>query len=357
MHHDTIAAIRVIGEGADDDHRLRPEAWVPDLGPEAGALTRVLMRSAPIAEHIDSYQSNRLDAARGQRRFKFYVGWAATLSFIAVVAAAVQLVVFGFDLPEAAAVVEELSFVTGGAIALSFILSLLGAWRGPFSAWMTSRALTETARLRLFNEIAAAKEAHRGDELPLLPLQLEFFRRYQLDVQRLYYSKRGGEHRRAVYRAHALRAIALILVIAAAVPPIASLIDVPWEQWPGVRDILAALGHGKISPDLEARVFVGLGTIGAALQGLLAARLLMSQHERNATRYAATLANLEALAERPLDEARQAAVDNDRAAVLGFIALVQEQISSEHREWVALQTIAPDLSLARLRELALPRLG
>jgi hypothetical protein len=44
-----------------------------------------------------------------------------------------------------------------------------------------------------------------------------------------------------------------------------------------------------------------------------------------------------------------------REKVLAFAALVQSQISSEHREWIALRKIAPDLGLDRLMSLRLPR--
>jgi len=43
-----------------------------------------------------------------------------------------------------------------------------------------------------------------------------------------------------------------------------------------------------------------------------------------------------------------------REAVLAFVALVQSQISSEHREWIALRKVAPDLALDRLKSLRLP---
>ena len=97
-----------------------------------------------------------------------------------------------------------------------------------------------------------------------------------------------------------------------------------------------------------------MSTVGAALQGLLAALHLMNQDERNAARYRSTAENLEALATTPLEEARACATANDQQAVETFVTLVHEQISSEHREWVSLRALSPELSLNRLRELNLP---
>ena len=111
------------------------------------------------------------------------------------------------------------------------------------------------------------------------------------------------------------------------------------------------------------RIFLGSGIIAASLQGLLSAFAVMSLDERNASRYRTTADNLDALAGRPLEEARAAAAalndapekaESAREEVLAFAALVQSQISSEHREWIALRKVAPDLALDRLKSLRLP---
>ena len=43
--------------------------------------------------------------------------------------------------------------------------------------------------------------------------------------------------------------------------------------------------------------------------------------------------------------------------LLAFVALVQNQISSEHREWIPLRKVAPDLALDRLKSLRLSPLS
>jgi hypothetical protein len=125
-----------------------------------------------------------------------------------------------------------------------------------------------------------------------------------------------------------------------------------WQEW------LERLGLPSWIQDFDVqqRFFLALSTSGAALQGLLAALALINQDDRNAARYEATHRNLDALADRPLDEARAAAAAGDANDMQAFVALVQEQISSEHREWVDLRAIAPSLSLRRLKELSLPGL-
>ena len=54
------------------------------------------------------------------------------------------------------------------------------------------------------------------------------------------------------------------------------------------------------------------------------------------------LANLEHIKSTLLDDTRSAAQNGERDKVLTFVRLVQNQISSEHQEWVTIRDIAPD---------------
>lgn len=346
----TDAAKAAIGADAPRDWSLKPSEHVRALGPEAGALARVLKRSG-LEEFVDTFESADREADKARDRYKGLAGWSAGLSFVAVLLAAAVLlgssraIGLGIDL-------RWLAVVQGAALVVSFVLSFVLAWTRPFDAWMRQRGMAEHQRILFFTRVCEATEPTREDELALLPLQLEYFRRYQLDVQRKYYRERGAEHRRAQRRATALRIVAVLLVVAAALPIAGHMLGTGWPEW------LERLGLSTWSRDLDVqqRFFLALSTSGAALQGLLAALALINQDERNAARYAATHENLEALAGRPLDEARSAAAAGDASDVQALVALVQEQISSEHREWVDLRAVAPSLSLRRLREMSLPRL-
>lgn len=341
--------ITAIGAESVTDWQLRPSQHAKALEPEAGALSRVLSSTA-LDEPIKIFENEDRAAIAMQKRYKFAAGWAALLSLIAVIIAAVLIVVqpLGMASPE---VVQVLVIIQGGSLIASFVLSLTVSHTSLFSRWMAHRANAEFWRIEYFKRVMAARDDHGPKELPLLPLQLEYFRKHQLDVQRRYYDKRGGQHARSVRWGAILRWLALFLIVIAAVPPIVAGIGVDWQAF------LARQGWSTppIELALQQRAFISLSTIGAALQGWLAARDLMNQDARNAARYAATLVNLEALAERPLDEARLAAADGDKDSVLQFAALVEQQISSEHREWVDLRNLAPNLSLKRLTDKTLPR--
>ena len=341
----TRDALSAIGEDSALDWQLQQETHALSLPPSAGALKRVLERDI-FASAVEAYKTNDAAAISSRKQRVFYAGWAAALSFISIVCASILLVVFGLAPSATDPIVTTLSIIIGLSISLSFMLSLLEKWFDPAQKWMAGRAVAENARMRLFNEAVAAEEPVKANELPLLPLQLEYYRRYQLDVQKRYYEGRGAKHQSVVRWSTGVRVVALVMVLVAGLPEVSSLAGYSSTDWLGAA----------IDPDLETRIFVGLSTIGAALQGWLAARLLMGLDERNAARYMSTAENLIALSGQPLEEARKAASTGDRKAVLGFVALVQEQVSSEHREWISLKQVSPELSLSRLRELSLPRL-
>jgi hypothetical protein len=79
---------------------------------------------------------------------------------------------------------------------------------------MNKRAESEIARIELFNRIVHTHETSQGDELPLLPLKLEYFRRYQLDVQRRYYRGRGEQHAAALWRSNWWLIASLVITVA-----------------------------------------------------------------------------------------------------------------------------------------------
>ena len=340
-----------LGGESVSDWQLTPSTHAGKFHAEAGALARVL-RAPELNEIVQSFeQEDRLAVAK-QASYKFYAGWSAILSLIAVLFVAILIVLQPTGVFPSL-LVQALVLTQGVALATSFIFSLILAHTGLFASWMAHRANAEFWRIDYFARVMDADEQHRENELPLLPLQLEYFCQYHLDVQRLYYTKRGQQHARVVLFGTVLRWLALVLVAVTAALTIANGIGVDWQS------LLFGQGlyFSSLTTEFQQRMFISLSTTGAALQGWLAARDLMNQDARNSVRYAATRENLEALTQRPLEEARSAAASGDQSSVLHFSALVNEQISSEHREWIDLRTVVPNLSLDRLADRTLPHTG
>lgn len=348
MPNTSQAAIDAIGGGQPRDWQLRPESHAATLPPTAGALSRVLLAPG-LRAIMQAFNAADAEAGAAQKRYKRLAKLSAIASFLAVAIASLLL------LPRAAIVPPGLltaaSFTQFGLLAASFLTSIWIGFAKPYDVWMRERAKAETKRIELFDAVVAATEPPQGTELALLPLQLEYVRRYQLDVQRAYYAGRGRQHRRAALQGAIWRVASLAIIGAALVPVVANMRNADWLP-SGLAAWFALLPPPV---ELSQRLFLSLGLIGGALQGLLAAYALLGQDERNAARYLDTSRNLEDLAGRPLEEARAAAAQGQEGPVLAFVALLHQQISSEHREWMALRAIAPDLSLDKLKALSLPR--
>jgi hypothetical protein len=352
MTNITNEAIDAVGKAAPGDRQLGPDLQDATLPAEAGALARVL-RQPRLQTIFTDFLRFSAKADSSQKSYKRKAKAAAIAGFFGIVVGGL-IVLPGRELAPPG-MIQAAVAVQAVLVVLSLMLSILIGFTKPFDVWMEARAEAENARHDLFNDIMLAEEApgeREPDELPLLLLQLEYFRRYQLDVQRNYYRGRGNEHLAASRAARNWRIAALFILFI-------SMFPIVWvlrgKQW--VPALVASLFAGL--PDethLAEQVFIGTGLVASGLQGLLASLALISLNDRNAARYLSTAANLDDLAGRPLAEARERAAAGDRRGVLAFAALVQQEISSEHREWIALRKFAPDLSLNRLATLRLPKL-
>lgn len=331
----TIAEAAIGRDNEDSDWQLRPELHADVLPPEAGALKRVLQRNE-LKQIVQRFRSADLAALRAQARYKRIGRLALYSTSIATVIGAlfvlpIEALLKGF--PAGLASVAQVS-----ALMIAFLASRLLAVSAPFDVWMKRRAEAEIARIDLFDTIARAEEPVQQDELPLLPLKLEYFRRYQLDVQRRYYHGRGAQHKAAAWRNNRWLSASMLFTIAAlglgAILALhtAAAWGIQLPEW-------LMTWSGNLVGSQGNRLVLGLGTIASGLYGLGTARSLMDLDERNASRFLTTADNLDFLTSTGLRRARDAAEAADLKAVLGFVGRVQEQISSEHREWVLLQSV------------------
>lgn len=314
------------------DWQLRPELHAAALPAEAGALKRVLERNE-IKAIVERYRTADAAAVLAQARYK-RIGrlglYATTLATL--VGAFFLLPIEPWLRGTPAAIASTVQVL---ALVVAFLASRLLAVGSPFDAWMKKRAEAEIARIALFEEVGKANEAAREGELDLLPLKLEYFRRYQLDVQRRYYHGRGAQHRAAAWRNNRWLSVSLLVTVASvAIGAIAALhIAAVWGL--AVPAWMLEWFAGLAGPQAN-RLALGLGTIASGLYGLGVARSLMDLDERNASRFLTTAGNLDFLTDTGLLQARQAAQAGNADEVLAFIHRVQGQISSEHREWILL---------------------
>jgi hypothetical protein len=174
----TQAAIGAIGE--DDpkaDWILQPQEHAGGLPPEAGPLARVL-RADAIRQIMTRYDEFDARANAAQAVYKKRSRQAIRARLIAILIGGLFLLpIAGAGLAGAVAVKAALA-VQYVCLAAALGLAAYISVGRLFKRWMEARAEVELARLALFDQVMEAREEAQTGELPLLPLKLEYVRRY-----------------------------------------------------------------------------------------------------------------------------------------------------------------------------------
>lgn len=305
-------AVAAIGEGRSDDYILAPTRHAEELAGKAPALA-ALLRKARIETLARQYERRDRDAGDAQKRFKSAMLSANTtvlatgvLGAFIMVAGILEEVLDDADLWPLLLVLG-LGALVSGALASMWLFRVREG--NLVEAWMSGRAHAESARLEYFASLVGLENG--SSEPPLGLLKLEYFRRYQLDVQIAYYDQRGRQHRDSADRTLMIGGFAAALAaVASGSAGIAASIEAPWAA-------LAALG-----------------VIGTALAAFAATREAVNQDRRNAERYGRTLSALEILRGR-LDDVRGGVLAGSQEVLDEYVDAVHEQLSLEHREWLS----------------------
>jgi hypothetical protein len=340
----TQRAAAAIGKGdARVDWLLCPEQHATSLPSEAGALKR-LLEQAEFQQIMSRFRAADAAAVAAQTRYKrigrtgLYAGTLATL-----LGALFLLPVEPWLDGRPSSIVSVLQTA---CLIIAFIASRTLAVSKPFDNWMKQRAVAEIARIELFDRVAGAEETPQDGELALLPLKLEYFRRYQLDVQRRYYRGRGTQHRQGVRRNNTWLTASLALTVVSVL--LGLLVGMHTAAyWLPALQAWSPVWLVDMANAATKRVLLALGVLASAFYGLGVARSLMDLDERNASRFLTNAENLDYISETQLVQARQAAADGRQDDVLAFVARVQDIVSSEHKEWLLLSERARQAPKAR----------
>ncbi len=311
---DRIAAARdAVGEHAGDDYVIAPTQHAAALSGAAPQLADVLRGSGPETDAAE-YERLDADAIGAQHDFKRTAARAngaillTTWLGAAVLAASTLDGLLGSEVSRVVAVACGAAGVVAGALGAMWLQRLK---RGElFNRWMRARARAEAQRVRYFERVVSAPDPGGGSP-PLPLLQLEYVRRYLLDVELAFYRRRGADHRRGADRSLRLEGIALVLATVGT----------------GIGALLVAAAGAELA------AASALGIAGAALAGFAQSREAVTQDARNAERYERTREALVAVRER-LDAVRAAAAVGDADPVRHFFESVVEQVSVEHRQWL-----------------------
>ncbi len=328
--------------GADDaasDWKLVPEAHAARLPPQAAPLRRILEQPT-IRVIISEFEVADKQAVEAQRHYKrvarlrLYTGVAATIIGATFV---LPIEMWVGKLVDVAAAIQYVCF---SASVLAFLHLVRSR---PFDLWMKARARAEIARISLFDQVMNGDDpSSHPDELPLLPLKLEYFRRYQLDVQRRYYAGRGLQHAQAAGQTRRWQIESLCLSGVGVAVAILALLRIAVEhggllpQW--VEHVYATV---PTLPGWTNKAVLATGIIASAFFGASVSRSLMDLDERNASRYLTTAANLNHIYETDLEGARASAATGATDEVMAFVEGVQRMVSAEHQEWILLSETVP----------------
>lgn len=320
------AAKDVIGEGEKDDYVIAPIKHADQLAEKAPALAKILRRSE-LSTVARLYEEKDAEAGKAQAIFKRTANranWAVLLTacFSALLLMTAPINALSKDWLH---ILLGLCGILSGALGAMWLFRIREG--SLLQRWMTARAGAETRRIEYFELSTTVKDDGESSSIPLPLLQLEYFRRYQLEVQGAYYRGRSTDHERSADKILTLSSIAVFL--AAVATGIGGLVGGKWV------------------------LMAGIGVIAASLGSFASAKEAVNQDRRNMERYRRTREALEGLSAR-LDAVRQAAVQGEREPLEKFVAAVNEQLSLEHRQWLETSE-STAASLAKLED-ALARL-
>lgn len=316
---------------------------VRDLPDEAGPLRRILEREVVRKAEADR---NRycVEAERAQATYNRSVLTIILLVFTALAVGLAPAVAPALLLgtTEAAA-----KWVATALIYAALLFSLLIARRlekrETYETWSEARGSAEYVRRKVLELIMQADEPVRPGELPLWPLKIEYFRRYQFDVQETYHNRRASENERIAKIAKAL-IVPCALSVLVWLLALAAEVMAAWGEQGPLPAVVPAFAYRAMSvmqrltmdyTDIKW-LAVGLGTAGVyALVFLLTT---LNGKLRNAARFRRSAENFAHLRSKDLEAARRAAASEpaDVAGVMGFVGRVHAIMSNELSDWVRL---------------------
>jgi len=335
VHPMTPSAAEAVigGDDARHDWELRPETHADRLPPEAGALKRVL-QSQEVKRIMARYSERDREAVHQQKRYRRGRRILAILAYFAALtglfALSVHLILAYVPDVQPLLVLIHVVFLLG--------LLIVAAWLNradPRTKWLAARGEAEQLRVALFDRVLAADQAVEGDgDLPLLPLKLAYFRRYQLDVQLRFFAQRGKQLVRTVGLSPWLTLPTVAIALLVLGFGLAFFAHVADEYGFPVPDWALLATRMERAERIAGWTFplLALSTLYAFLS-----QRSVSEDARAGTRYLAIFKNLSFLKDGAYEEVRRKAEGGDTASVARFAGLVHGLMIAEQSQWISFQ--------------------
>ena len=205
-----------------------------------------------------------------------------------------------------------------------------------------------------FRTLLSIDQSSTPCPLPAALLLLEYVRVFLLEDQRRWFAAKAGKFETLVGQAALWRALATLMIAAAALPAVLPLVValLPADALLALP-AMPAIAAWTVEPgNAAALAFVGVA--GGALQGLILSLSAISLIDRNAVTYRSMTEVLDRIDRESLPSARAGAISGDRTELEKFWNDLSFQLLSEQREWSAVLGNVQLLALSQLNRLAKP---
>lgn len=317
MNNDYIEKARtIVGGSEDNDYMLIPKEHAELFVDEIPELALIL-KSSEIEGVASKYDEYNKEAIKAQNKFKAYSDKARLWVFLTACCSTLVLVVATlFGQTDDSAIAKGLFILFSiSVIVFSYLASTrikLIKNMKLLERWMKNRSNAEMQRLNYFACFLKQKSSNDTTKDPILfnMLQLEFFRRFQLDMQLSYYKNRGKQHGSIADQAIAISTWAIGGAGLTA----------------GIAGFLGATFNPKWA------VIAGFAFVCQAFASNVLNKEAVNQNRRNEERFGRTREILQNLKMR-LDHVRNQIINGNKKVLLKFVEAVHEQLSLEHRQW------------------------
>jgi hypothetical protein len=312
-------AKRIIGLDEKNDYILDPAIHMDKYDKDAPVFASVL-RSSMISTLLDEYKHADGLAIIAKSVFAKWTKVFMNATFITTVFTACLLAsasfgaFFGEDSSFSKLLI--LIFSMGGVAAAAVATGCVQYIKSNklLEKWMGTRAEAEELRVQYFEDLAVSVPDGDNDIAFLDHLKLEFFRRYQLDVQLSYFSGKSIKHQQIASRLMLISTIALMLVL----------------FFNGVAGVAGVFDSSQMT------IIAAFAIIAQAVSTMMLNKEAVNQDRQNAERYEKTRKDLNMLKAK-IDLIHKKIDGGDPAILKTFITAVHEPISAEHRQWLASQ--------------------
>jgi FHA domain-containing protein len=329
----SAAEAAIGGDDTQHDWELRPETHADALPREARALKHILC-SPETTRIMERYSEHDREAVRQQARYRRARSSLVKLAYLTaltgVFALSVHLILTYVPDFQPLLVVVHVALLSGLVIMAARLNRA-----DPRTKWLAARGQAEQLRVALFDRVLAAEEPVEAAELPLLPLKLAYFRRYQLDVQLCFFQGRGRQLARLAGLSPWLTLPTMAIAIAILGIALAFFAHIADEYGFPVPDAALLAMRMESSERIASWTFPLLAI--STVYAFFLSQSSVSEDARAGARYLVLYDNLRFLKDAAYEEVRKKAEAGDKTPVARFVGLVHDLMIAEQSQWISFQ--------------------